>query len=144
MERGGGAWCPRPMIHNEGTEFLEINLGALHVLTKVEVQGRFGNGQGKEFAEKFKLQYWREGLAHWITYRDGRGNQVSGAERRSFLCRGKDWILMGGGWRLAQPLTERSSPARPERATVDPSGTPNPCWEGAGPLSLAVRRRLCG
>ncbi|MCL4146767.1 UNVERIFIED_CONTAM: hypothetical protein GTU68_032351, partial [Idotea baltica] len=77
VERGGGAWCPRAMIDNLGKEHLEVNLGSLHILTKVEVQGRFGNGQGKEYAEKYKLQYWREGLGHWITYRNGRGEEVS-------------------------------------------------------------------
>ena len=65
------------MIHNQGAEFLEIDLTGLYVLTKVEVQGRFGNGQGREYAEKYKIQYWRDGLDHWINYKDGRGNEVS-------------------------------------------------------------------
>ena len=48
-----------------------------HVVTKVEVQGRFGNGQGKEFAEQYKIQYWRRDIDNWETYRDGRGVEVS-------------------------------------------------------------------
>ncbi|KAA0185887.1 hypothetical protein HAZT_HAZT007841 [Hyalella azteca] len=76
IEVGGGAWCPRAMIYDEGLEYLEVNLVKVHVVTKVEVQGRFGNGQGREYAEKYKLQYYRPGMDHWVTYKDGRGNQV--------------------------------------------------------------------
>ena len=65
------------MIFREGKEYLEINLGGVKVITKVEVQGRFGNGQGREFAEQYKLHYWRPGLQHWSTYKDGRGKEVS-------------------------------------------------------------------
>lgn len=80
MEVGGGAWCPREMIYNEGVEYLEINLGKVHIITKTEVQGRFGNGQGREFAEQYKLQYWRPSVDHWVTYRDGQGQEVSNKE----------------------------------------------------------------
>ncbi|MPC86648.1 Discoidin domain-containing receptor A [Portunus trituberculatus] len=65
------------MVYREGTEYLEVNLGAPHLVTKVEVQGRFGNGQGREFARQYKLQLWRPGLSHWVTYIDSRGQQVS-------------------------------------------------------------------
>ena len=68
------------MVYKEGKEYLEVNLGVLHVVTKVEVQGRFGNGQGMEFARQYKLQLWRPGLTHWVTYVDGRGEEVSGGE----------------------------------------------------------------
>lgn len=77
VEVGGGAWCPRGMIYDEGIEYIEVNLGKGHVVTKVEVQGRFGNGQGKEFAEQYKLQFWRPAVNHWVTYRDGHGKEVS-------------------------------------------------------------------
>lgn len=76
MEAGGGAWCPREMVYHEGLQYLEVNLGAPHVVTKVEVQGRFGNGQGREFARQYKLQIWRPNMAHWATYNDGRGKEV--------------------------------------------------------------------
>lgn len=76
VEAGGGAWCPREMVYREGLQYLEVNLGALHVVTKVEVQGRFGNGQGREFATQYKLQIWRPNMAHWATYNDGRGKEV--------------------------------------------------------------------
>lgn len=65
------------MVYREGKEYLEVNLGAPHLLTKVEVQGRFGNGQGREFARQYKLQLWRPGLAHWVTYRRPDGREVS-------------------------------------------------------------------
>ena len=77
MEQGGGAWCPRPMIYNEGKEYLEVNLGGPHIVSKLEVQGRFGNGQGKEFVKQYKLKFWRPGMKSWVTHQDGYGNEVS-------------------------------------------------------------------
>ena len=44
-EGDGGAWCPKDQILKGGNEFLQIDLGALKVITLVETQGRFGNGQ---------------------------------------------------------------------------------------------------
>lgn len=41
----GGAWCPKQIITKESYEYLQVDLGELTVITKVEVQGRFGNGQ---------------------------------------------------------------------------------------------------
>ena len=41
----GGAWCPKPMISQFSYEYLQIDLGKLAVITMVEIQGRFGNGQ---------------------------------------------------------------------------------------------------
>ena len=38
--------------------------------------GRFGNGQGQEFAEHFLLEYWRESLAKWVRYKDIKGEEV--------------------------------------------------------------------
>nr|XP_045601963.1 discoidin domain-containing receptor 2-like [Procambarus clarkii] len=87
VEAGGGAWCPREMIHGEGQEFLEVDLGVLHVITKVEVQGRFGNGQGKEFARHYKLQLWRPGLDHWVTFTDGRGQELLEGNTNTYLAK---------------------------------------------------------
>ncbi|XP_066987303.1 discoidin domain-containing receptor 2-like [Macrobrachium rosenbergii] len=84
---GGGAWCPREMVYREGTEYLEVNLGGLHIVTKVEVQGRFGNGQGREFARKYKLQIWRPGLEHWVTYTDGRGEELLEGNTNTYLAK---------------------------------------------------------
>jgi len=44
-EQNGGAWCPRPQVGRDATEWLEIDLGELKVISLVETQGRFGNGQ---------------------------------------------------------------------------------------------------
>ena len=44
-ERNGGAWCPKQQISRDVYEWLEIDLGQLKVVTQVETQGRFGNGQ---------------------------------------------------------------------------------------------------
>ncbi|XP_066954935.1 discoidin domain-containing receptor 2-like [Macrobrachium rosenbergii] len=87
VELGGGAWCPREMVYREGTEYLEVNLGSLHVVTKVEVQGRFGNGEGMEFARQYKLQFWRPGLEHWITYSDGRGKELLEGNTNTYLAK---------------------------------------------------------
>ncbi|CAL4148948.1 unnamed protein product, partial [Meganyctiphanes norvegica] len=87
VEVGGGAWCPRNIVHKEEKEFLEVNLDHVHVVTKVEVQGRFGNGKGAEFTEQYKLQYWRPGLSHWVTYKDGQGNEVLEGNSNTYLAK---------------------------------------------------------
>ena len=45
MEKHGGAWCPLGLINKDSYEYLQIDLGKLMAITKVEVQGRFANGQ---------------------------------------------------------------------------------------------------
>ncbi|CAL4141734.1 unnamed protein product, partial [Meganyctiphanes norvegica] len=87
VEVGGGAWCPRNIVHKEEKEFLEVNLDHVHVVTKVEVQGRFGNGKGQEFTEQYKLQYWRPGLSHWVTYKDGQGNELLEGNSNTYLAK---------------------------------------------------------
>ncbi len=42
---GGGAWCPAQEIAEDTYEYLQIDLGGLKVITLVETQGRFGEGQ---------------------------------------------------------------------------------------------------
>ena len=44
-ESNGGAWCPKQPVSKDTYEYLEIDLGRLRVVTMVETQGRFGNGQ---------------------------------------------------------------------------------------------------
>lgn len=75
-EDGGGAWCPRQQIKKDVYEYLEIDLLVLHGMTGVETQGRFGNGQGQEFAENFLLEYQREPDSEWITYRNRKGEKL--------------------------------------------------------------------
>lgn len=45
LEVGGGAWCPAKRIAADVLEYLQLDLGRLKVITHVETQGRFGNGQ---------------------------------------------------------------------------------------------------
>ena len=39
-------------------------------------QGRFGNGQGQEYVEQFKLEFWRPGMERWFRYRNQTGTEV--------------------------------------------------------------------
>jgi len=41
----GGAWCPSQPIGKDNIEYLEVDVGRLMVITLVETQGRFDNGQ---------------------------------------------------------------------------------------------------
>ncbi len=41
----GGAWCPKQQIAHDVYEWLQVDLGDLKLVTLVETQGRFGNGQ---------------------------------------------------------------------------------------------------
>lgn len=75
-EAHGGAWCPKHQVTTEPTEWLEVDLHRVHVVTAVETQGRFGNGQGQEFAEAYLLEYWRPRLGKWVRYRDVKGEEV--------------------------------------------------------------------
>ncbi|XP_060535114.1 discoidin domain-containing receptor 2-like isoform X2 [Cylas formicarius] len=46
------------------------------MITATETQGRFGNGQGIEYAEAYMLEYWRPRLQKWIRYHDAKGEEV--------------------------------------------------------------------
>lgn len=50
-ERNGGAWCPFSPITRGVEEWIEIDLQELKVITQVETQGRFGNGQVRIFSK---------------------------------------------------------------------------------------------
>ena len=54
-ERNGGAWCPKQAITRESNEWIEIDLQELKVITQVETQGRFGNGQVRWLSQKSHL-----------------------------------------------------------------------------------------
>jgi hypothetical protein len=72
----GGAWCPKSQITTESTEWIEIDLHKVHVITGSATQGRFGNGQGAEYTESYLLEYWRPALSKWVRYRDVLGEEV--------------------------------------------------------------------
>ena len=81
-ERNGGAWCPKHQITSNVYEYLQINLNSLHVITMIETQGRFGNGQGIELTEQYRIEYSRDRIIHanhtkWIRYKDRENNQVN-------------------------------------------------------------------
>ena len=48
-ETNGGAWCPADQVSKDNLEYLQIDLGTLKVVTLIETQGRFGQGQVSEF-----------------------------------------------------------------------------------------------
>ena len=77
QESHGGAWCPKQQITKNPREWLEIDLHEVHTVTASETQGRFGNGQGQEFAEAYVLEYWRPRLGKWVRYRNIKGEEVS-------------------------------------------------------------------
>ncbi|KAL1455888.1 hypothetical protein WDU94_000653 [Cyamophila willieti] len=82
-EKNGGAWCPKAQISSEVREYLEINLMRNHLITLTETQGRFGNGQGQEYAEGFLVEYWRASLNKWIIYNEnGTKDEEEGEEEK--------------------------------------------------------------
>lgn len=76
QEKNGGAWCPKAQISSEIREYLEVDLQKNHLVTWTETQGRFGNGQGQEYAEAFLVEYWRPSINQWVVYKDSRGEKV--------------------------------------------------------------------
>ncbi|CAF1214235.1 unnamed protein product [Adineta steineri] len=73
-EQYGGAWCPLNQITSISTEWLEIQFENLTYLTQVETQGRFDNGQGREYADNYILMYTRSNSIKndqtlWIEYK---------------------------------------------------------------------------
>ena len=73
---GGGAWCPNSLISSSSTEFLEIDVGEEYLLQGVVTQGRFANGLGQEFAEYYRIQYWKEGMSEFKEYTTKDGSSV--------------------------------------------------------------------
>ena len=47
------------------------------MISGIELQGRFGNGEGKEFTEQYRLEYWRDGFNRWRRYKDKDKYEVS-------------------------------------------------------------------
>ena len=76
IDRSGGAWCPKQQIAEHVKEYLQINLVNVSVISGIATQGRYGNGRGQEYAEQFRLEYWRPELALWRSYRRWDGNEV--------------------------------------------------------------------
>ncbi|OXA58819.1 Discoidin domain-containing receptor 2 [Folsomia candida] len=87
QEIAGGAWCPKNQVTSDtdAVEWLQIDLHTVHVITATETQGRFGNGQGVEFAEAYLLSYWRPELNKWVRYRDITGNEIIKGNINTYL-----------------------------------------------------------
>ena len=75
------------MIGKEGKEWLEVDLGGggVHAVQAAESQGRFGNGQGAEFAEAYLLEYFRPRLNKWVRYRTREGKEVLDANSNTYV-----------------------------------------------------------
>uniref|UniRef100_A0A8C4WT67 Tyrosine-protein kinase receptor n=1 Tax=Eptatretus burgeri TaxID=7764 RepID=A0A8C4WT67_EPTBU len=74
-EAGDGAWCATwPVAPGDG-EFLQVDLGRLHLVTLVATQGRHAGGLGNEFARTYRLEYSRDST-RWLPWRNRRGEQV--------------------------------------------------------------------
>ncbi|BES99860.1 Discoidin domain-containing receptor [Nesidiocoris tenuis] len=74
-DKNGGAWCPRSTVSKDKSEYLQIDLGRLMIITGTRTQGRFGNGQGVEYTEEILLDYWRPGLPKWRHWKNQKGIQ---------------------------------------------------------------------
>ena len=73
----GGAWCPlQPVSPDKSDQWLGMNLTTSHVISMLETQGRYANGQGQEYAMAYRVLYWREGLTKFKEYRDSLGRMV--------------------------------------------------------------------
>ncbi|XP_026671582.1 discoidin domain-containing receptor tyrosine kinase B-like [Ceratina calcarata] len=83
QEKNGGAWCPKAQISSAIREYLEVDLTRDHLIAWTETQGRFGNGQGQEYAEAFFLEYWRD--AKWHQYKNLRGEKVLRGNSNTYL-----------------------------------------------------------
>ncbi|KAL3871584.1 hypothetical protein ACJMK2_039575 [Sinanodonta woodiana] len=81
----GGAWCPKSVITKDSYEYLQIDLDRLTVITQVEVQGRFGNGKGKEYATHFLLEYQREDGGEWTRFRNKTGSEVFDGNSNTYI-----------------------------------------------------------
>ncbi|KAK9877948.1 hypothetical protein WA026_020169 [Henosepilachna vigintioctopunctata] len=84
-ELNSGAWCPLKQATFEPEEWIQIDLKTVHMITATGTQGRFGNGQGVEFAEAYMLEYWRPRLNRWVRYHNSRGDEVLEGNINTYL-----------------------------------------------------------
>lgn len=74
-DESGGAWCPQPQVNqeNSGSEWIQVNLTDRYVITTVATQGRFGNGNGREYLEEYFIEYSRDFGSTWTKWRNSKG-----------------------------------------------------------------------
>lgn len=84
-ERMGGAWCPKYQVTSEPSEYLQIDFQHLKVITLVETQGRFDQGQGHEYTEQYTLQYQREDHGSWLEYRNKQQDKILRGNSNTYM-----------------------------------------------------------
>ncbi|XP_039286881.1 discoidin domain-containing receptor tyrosine kinase B [Nilaparvata lugens] len=76
LERAGGGWCPKQQVEQGVREYLQVELGDVHLVTGVQTQGRYDHGRGQEYTEEYTVEYWRPGLPDWKQYTRWDGKQI--------------------------------------------------------------------
>ncbi|KRG03097.1 discoidin domain-containing receptor 2 isoform X2 [Drosophila mojavensis] len=76
VDNNGGAWCPKHMVSRGLTEYLQIDLLQVHLVSAIRTQGRFGKGQGQEYTEAYVLEYWRPGFEKWLRWKNHQGKEI--------------------------------------------------------------------
>ena len=71
--RGVGGWCPSTRAAS-GTEYLQIDMGALHSVCAVATQGAANNAN--EWTTSYKLHFSLDGVT-WDTYKENNAGKVS-------------------------------------------------------------------
>lgn len=70
VENTDHAWCPGRRVGTELEEFVQIDLGELHAITKVVISGLLVEGGGSRFTPHFYIRYKREANEQeWRSYR---------------------------------------------------------------------------
>ncbi|XP_037537207.1 discoidin domain-containing receptor 2-like [Nematolebias whitei] len=81
---GDGAWCPDIMSEADDLrEYLQVDLRSLHFITLVGTQGRHADGIGNEFAQRYRINYSRDGK-NWVGWRDRSGGQVIEGNKNAY------------------------------------------------------------
>ncbi|CAJ0958118.1 unnamed protein product, partial [Mesorhabditis belari] len=106
---GGGAWCPQHQINATSAEWLQIVFPQDMLLTAVETQGRDDNGLGAEFAQSYRIEYWRPSLDAWARYKDGLGKEIidGNTDPRSSIHRELDGAIVARRIRFV-PVSQRT------------------------------------
>ncbi|XP_071801903.1 discoidin domain-containing receptor 2-like isoform X2 [Asterias amurensis] len=84
LDEGAGAWCPvsaKPEADGH-YEYLQINFRNISVVTAVSIQGRWYDGEGREFTRNFRLEYSRDD--RWVRYRNMEQQQIFEGTRDTF------------------------------------------------------------
>lgn len=69
-------------------EYLQVDLGSVHLIQAIQTQGRYDRGRGQEYVEEYTVEYWRLGFEDWKEYKRWDGKQV----RMMGICLLGDWM----------------------------------------------------